>query len=61
MVFYGEKDRGEYGETRSSYQPLDEQKAIAKEWGVSITASTNKLKKLNVYKKSIAGVEVGSR
>jgi hypothetical protein len=60
MVFYGDKERGEYGEERSSYVPKQEHYDIAKEYGVVISPSTNKLKKLNVYKPNIAGELVGS-
>ena len=60
MVFYGDKARGDYGEERSSYKPLQEHYDIAQEYGVLISPSTNKLKKLNVYKPAIAGDEMGS-
>ena len=59
MVFYGDKDRGEYNEVRSTYEPKQAHFDIAKEYGVIISASTNKLKKLNVYK-PITGVEMVS-
>ena len=60
MVFYGSKERGYYGRQRSTYEPKQQHYEIAQEYGVVITPSTNKLKKLNVYKKNISGSIVGT-